>query len=79
MEYAIKIDGKYFKEYIYYDKDNNKGQFGKTRLQDGDIVGIITTDEVERTEVRRSLGNTIATLVGIESVKERIIMIVPYR
>ena len=79
MEYAILINGEYFKEYIYFDKDNDRGQFGKTRLLDGDIIDIVTTKEVERTEVGRSLGNTITTLYGIESLKHNELRIVPIR
>ena len=79
MEYAILINGEYFKEYIYFDKDNDRGQFGKVRLQDGDIIDIVTTKEIERTEVGRSLGNTITTLYGIESMKHNEVRIVPIR
>lgn len=77
MEYAIEIDGEYFKEYVYYHKDNDRGQFGKIRLQEGDIVDIITTKEVKRTEVKRSIGNTIEILYGIESLRDKEIKIIP--
>lgn len=76
MEYAIKIDGEYFKDYVYTDK-NMKGRFGKVQYYVGDIIDITTTKEVERTEVRRSIGNTISMLYGIEKMKNKKIEIIP--
>lgn len=76
MEYAIKIDGKYFKEYIYHQGTSGRS-FGGTRLQDGDIIGIVLTDKAERTEVRRSIGNTITTLYQIDKMRGKKIEIVP--
>lgn len=82
MEYAIKIDGRYFKEYIYVDtcyKDRYGGITALgTRLKEGDIVGIYTTETIDRTEVGRSIGNTIATLYSIESIKDKKIEIIPF-
>ena len=77
MEYAIVVDGKYFKEYIYADK-NIEGRFGKGRIIEGDIIDIILTDKVERTEVGRSLGNTITTLYTIDKMRGKGIEVVPY-
>ena len=68
MEYAIKINGKYFKEYIYADR-NVAGRFGKGRIQEGDIIDVVLTDQIERTEVGRSLGNTITTLYSIGAMR----------
>lgn len=68
MEYAIKIDGKYFKDYVYAD-ENIAGRFGKGRILAGDIIDIVLTDQIERTEVGRSLGNTITTLYTIEAMR----------
>lgn len=76
MEYAIKIDGEYFKDYIYADK-NTKGRFGKVQYYIGDVINITTTKEIERTEVRRSIGNTISMLYGIEKMKNKKIEIIP--
>lgn len=83
MYYAIKIDGKYFKEYIYAEK-NIGGRFGGITeggsvIREGDIIDIVTTEEVERTEVRRSIGNTISTLYGIDMMRDKKIEIVPIR
>ena len=77
MRFAIKIDGKYFKEYVYYqakvtDRYTGHTLFGN-RYQEGDITDIITTDEPERLEVPRSIGNTISTLVNIEKVKNKLV------
>ena len=81
MRFAIKIDGKYFKEYVYHetktsDRYTGHTSFG-TNLQDGDIIDIITTDEPERLEVPRSIGNTISTLVSIDKIKGKVIEIIP--
>lgn len=81
VRYGIRVDGKYFKEYVYYqarvvDRYTGHTLFGN-RLQDGDIVDIITTDEPERLEVPRSIGNTISTLVTIEKMKDKVIEIIP--
>ena len=76
MEYAIRIDGKYFNEYIYADKDIS-GRIGKVNIQEGDIINITLTDEIERTEIKRSVGNTISTLYSIESIQDKKIEIIP--
>lgn len=76
MEYAIKIDEKYFKEYVYATENVSK-RFGRGRILEGDIVDIVLTDKVERTEVGRSLGNTITTLYTIPKMKGKGIGIVP--
>lgn len=81
IRYGIKIDGKYFKEYVYYqarivDRYTGHTLFGN-RYQEGDITDIITTDEPERLEVSRSIGNTISTLVSIGTLKGKVIEIVP--
>ena len=78
MEYAILIDGEYFKEYVYADK-NISGRFGKVNIYEGDIIDIVTTKEIERTEVRRSIGGTIETLYMIESIMDKRIEIIPIR
>lgn len=79
--YAIKIDNKYFKEYIYCDKDNKGRYAGHGELSilsnEGDIVDIVTTDNIERTETKRSIGNTIRTIYTIEKLKNKEILIVP--
>lgn len=80
-KYGIRINDRWFKEYVYHQiqiKDRYTGHtlFG-TNLQEGDIVDIITTDLPERIEVPRSLGNTIALLVSIEKLEGKIIEIIP--
>lgn len=82
MYFAIKIDDKYFKEYVYatkYMSDRYTGPTSRngTRIQEGDIIDIITTEAPERFEVSRSIGNTISTLVSIEKLKNKIIKIIP--
>lgn len=76
MEYAIKLENGYFKEYIYADK-NVRGRFGKVILNEGDIIGVVVTQGIERTEVGRSIGNTITTLYQIESMRGKKIEIIP--
>lgn len=76
MEYVIMIDGKYFKDYIYAEK-NIAGRFGKGRILEGDIVDIVLTDQIERTEVGRSLGNTITTLYSIDKMRGKETLIIP--
>lgn len=79
--YAIRIDGKYFKDYIYLDNKKSDRYAGHTALgatlQEGDIIGVKLTSCIQRTEVSRSIGNTIATLYGIESLKDKVITIIP--
>lgn len=79
--YAIKIDNRYFKDYIYATKKTADRYGGNTQLgsviTEGDIIGIITTGKPERTEVRRSVANTIAVLYDIENLENKIIEIIP--
>jgi hypothetical protein len=79
--YAIKINGGYFKEYVYADR-NKKGRHGGhtsfgALIRDGDIIDIVTTKEPERTETRRSVGNTLATILQIDKYRGTKIEIVP--
>lgn len=81
MYYAIRIDGKYFKEYVYYQKNMKDRHTGHTtlgnRIQDGDIVDIITTDKPERIEAPMSIGGTISILTRVDKLKGKVIEIVP--
>jgi len=81
ITYAIMIENRYFKDYIYATKKTVDRYAGNTQLgsviTEGDIIGIITTDKPERTEVRRSVANTIAVLYDIENLKNKIIEIIP--
>lgn len=79
--YAIKINGGYFKEYVYADR-NKKGRYGGhtsfgVLIRDGDIIEIVTTKEPERMETRRSVGNTLTTILQIDKYKGAKIEIVP--
>jgi hypothetical protein len=79
--YAIKINGGYFKEYVYADR-NKKGRHGGhtsfgTVIKAGDIIDIVTTKEPERTETKRSVGNTLATILQIDKYRGTKIEIVP--
>lgn len=80
MEYAIKIDGRYFKEYVYHE-ENRKGRFAgighNSTLRDGDIVGVVTTEEPEYTWSRRGLSGTIGVLYTIDTVKDKKVEIRP--
>lgn len=81
ITYAIKINDRYFKDYVYLDK-NNKGRYaGNTGLgnnfQEGDIVDIITTELPERKEIGRSVGNTVSLLVSIDKLRGKVIEIIP--
>ena len=81
MEYAIKINGMYFKEYIYLD-ENNKGRYtGHSAmgvlLYGGDVVDIDTTPLIDRTFSRRSVGNTINLLYQIPKLRNSTIKIIP--
>ena len=79
--YAIKIDNKYFKNYIYATKDDVRRYCGNATvmglLREGDIVDIILTDKPVRTETRRSVGNTICSLYTIEKLRNKRIEIEP--
>lgn len=81
--YAIKIDNKYFKEYMYYDKDKESRYAGHgtldSKLKDGDIIDIVLTDNAERTETKRSIGNTIGTIYTIEKFKNKELTIIPVK
>ncbi len=81
-KYAIKINGEYFKEYIYLDEDNKGRYAGNTQLgnilREGDIVDIKTTIVPERFEYPRSIGNTISTILRIEKMKGSKIIIEPF-
>lgn len=79
--YAVKINNKYFKEYVYADKTINgryagHTQFGST-VQEGDIIGLILSDVPERTETKRSIGGSISTIYQIEGMQNKVIKIVP--
>lgn len=79
--YAIKIDNKYFKEYIYATKENISRYAGHTAfgwaIQDGDVIDIECTDTPQRTDTRRSLGNTISLLYTVDKLKSKTIEILP--
>ena len=45
--------------------------------QEDDIIDVVLTDTVERTEVKRSIGNTLSILLDIEAVRDEVITIVP--
>jgi hypothetical protein len=79
--YAIKIDNKYLKGYEYATKEDVRRYAGNATvmglLREGDIKDIIVTDTPERTETRRSVGNTITTLYTIEKLRDKSIEIVP--
>ena len=82
-KYAIKINGEYFKEYIYLDEDNKGRYAGNTQLGSvlrvGDIVDIKTTVIPKRFEYPRSIGGTIAILLGIDKLKGNRIEIDPFK
>jgi glycine cleavage system H lipoate-binding protein len=81
MEYAIKIEDKYFKSFVYADK-NTYGRFtgGATSIgnyQIGDIIDIELTNDVELTETRRSLAERIKLIYDMDKFKDKIISIIP--
>ena len=81
LVYAIKIDGKYFKEYKYADISTKGRYAGHTalgsNLQDGDIVDVVLTKTIENTQSRRGLRDTISTLYEIEKIRNKAIEIIP--
>jgi hypothetical protein len=81
-KYAIKINNEYFKEYVYLNSNNKNRYAGNTQLgsvlREGDIVDIITTEKPERFEYRRSIGNTISSILRIEKMKGSQIIIEPF-
>lgn len=83
MYYGIRINDRWLKEFIYFEKRNKDRYTGSTqlgnRLKYGDIVDIVTTELPERYEVNRSVGNTISVLLGIEKLEGKIIEIVPLK
>lgn len=81
IAYGIRINNRWFKDYVYLNESNKDRYSGNTalgnRIQDGDIVDVILTDLPERMEVTRSIGNAISILLGLEKLKYIIIEIVP--
>lgn len=81
--YAIKINNKYFKEYEYQGKIIKDRYCGNATLggvlKEGDIKDIICTDTPQRTETRKSIGNTIAVIYDIEAFRNTTIEIVPIK
>ena len=79
--YAIRIDGRYFKDYVHFDKKTIGRYSGHTALagtlSEGDIIDVNLTNNIQRTEVARSIGNTISVLYGIEKLKNKMIEIIP--
>lgn len=80
-EYAIKIGNKYFKSFVYSDK-NTYGRFtgGATRTgnyETGDIIDIELTKEIELTETRRSLADKIQLIYDIDKFKNKKVSIIP--
>ena len=81
--YSIKIDNEYFKEYVYATKEDVRRYCGNAtlmgRLQEGDIIDIISTKEPVREDTRRSVGNTVTTLYTIEKLRDKVIEIIPIK
>ena len=79
--YAIKINSKYFKDYVYATEKDQGRYFGHgyqgSLIQEGDIIDLVLTKTVERTQVRRSIGNTISTILQVEKFKNAKIIIEP--
>lgn len=80
-DYAIKIDGKYFKDYVYSDK-NTYGRFsgGATNIgnyQTDDIIDLILTDNIEYTTSRRNISEKIKIIYDIEKFKNKKVSIIP--
>lgn len=80
MNYAIRINNRYFKEFVYA-KEISDRYAGNTaigyRVDGDDIVDIITTDLPERTEVINSVAGTIRMLLSIEKLEGKIIEVIP--
>lgn len=81
--YAIRIDNKYFKEYVYADKNTIGRYTGHSQLgnviQEGDIIDLVLTDTPERTETKRSIAGSISTIYQVESMQNKIIEIIPIK
>jgi hypothetical protein len=83
MEYAIKINGKYFKEFIYSDK-NTYGRYtgGATNIgnyQSDDIIDIELTEDIQTTFTRRSLADKIQIIYDIDNFKNKETNIIPLK
>ena len=83
MEYTIKVNGKYFKEYIYATKENLHRYAGNTQngclVYDGDIVDLILTEDVQYTTTKRNLAEKVRLIYGIDKFKDCTIEIRPYK
>ncbi|WP_297425820.1 hypothetical protein [Clostridium sp.] len=81
QEYAIKIDNKYFKSFIYAEKSTKGrygGHFGNAGIyKKGDIIDIELTKEIELTETRRSLAGKIQLIYDIDKFKKKKVSIIP--
>ena len=81
ITYGIRINNRWFKEYVYLN-ESNKDRYGGntalgTRLDEGDIVDIVTTELPERTEVVRSIAGTVGILLSIEKLEGKVIEVIP--
>ena len=80
-DYAIKIDGKYFYDFVYATKDNKGIYAGHgaqgSLIKEGDIIDLELTEIAKRTFSRRSIGTKISLILQVDQYKRKDIHIVP--
>ncbi|QEH69934.1 hypothetical protein [Cellulosilyticum sp. WCF-2] len=80
-EYAIKIDDKYFYDFVYATKGNSGIYAGHgaqgSLIKEGDIIDLELTEIAKRTFSRRSIGTKISLILQVDQYKRKDIHIVP--
>lgn len=81
MGYTIKIDGKYFKDFIYATKEDQGRFLGHgaqgSLIHEGDILDLELTEKAEAKFTKRSVGNKISLILQVEEYRKKEIHIVP--
>lgn len=74
MFYGIRINDRWFKEYVYVDKEN-KDKYSDAKT--GELVDIVLTDIPERFEFPTNVGETIDVLLQLDRMRDKLIEVVP--
>ena len=81
VTYAIKVGSKYFKDFIYADKNTYGrygGHFGNAGVyNEGDIIDIELTKDPDTTLSKRSIATKIQLIYDIDKFKTKKVSIVP--
>ena len=77
--YAIKINDKFLKDFIYYDFKNTRfsGHSQNGIFVDGDIIDLELTDKILETYSKRTLADKIRCIYSIDKYKKSCVSIIP--